>query len=107
MPGHLIGTTMLKFLKKIQYGARVFLSKGGGQPETVNIAGKSTVITSGGAGEPFFYLHSALGESMMWLPFHQGFAKKFHVYSPLHPGFGHSGGFDQIGDIEDMAFHYI
>jgi 2-hydroxy-6-oxonona-2,4-dienedioate hydrolase len=98
---------MLKLLKKIQYGARVYLSKGGGQPETIDVAGKSTVITSGGEGEPFVYLHSALGESTMWLPFHQAFAKKFRVLSPVHPGFGQSGGFEQIADIEDMAFHYI
>lgn len=98
---------MLKFLKKLQYGARVYLSKGGGQPETIDVAGKATVITHGGEGEPFVYLHSALGESTMWLPFHQAFAKKFRVLSPLHPGFGQSGGFEQIADIEDMAFHYI
>jgi pimeloyl-ACP methyl ester carboxylesterase len=100
---------MLNFLKKLQYGARVLLSKSGGQPETVDIAGKSIILTHGGAGdgEPFVYLHSGLGESMMWLPFHQAFAKKFRVYSPLHPGFGRSGGFDQIADIEDLAFHYI
>jgi pimeloyl-ACP methyl ester carboxylesterase len=98
---------MLKLFKKLQYGARVYLSKGGGQPETVDIAGKATIITSGGEGEPFVYLHSSLGESMMWLPFHQAFAKKFRVISPLHPGFGRSGGFEQINDIEDMAFHYL
>ena len=98
---------MLNLLKKLQFGARVFLAKGGGQPETVDIAGKPVIITSGGEGVPFVYLHSALGESMMWLPFHQAFAKKFRVISPLHPGFGHSGGFEQIADIEDMAFHYL
>jgi pimeloyl-ACP methyl ester carboxylesterase len=26
---------------------------------------------------------------------------------PTHPGFGQSGGFDQIDTIEDMAFHYV
>jgi len=98
---------MLNFLKKLHYGARVFLSKGGGQPETIDVAGKATILTHGGDGAPFFYLHSALGESMLWLPFHQAFAKKFKVYSPLHPGFGHSGGFEHIIDIEDMAFHYL
>src|SRR5213078_1611801 len=100
---------MLKFLKKLHYGARVLLSKSGGQPETIDVAGKPTVIMNGGdgGGEPFFYLHSALGEAFMWLPFFQGFAKKFRVYVPTHPGFGQSGGFDQIDTIEDMAFHYV
>jgi pimeloyl-ACP methyl ester carboxylesterase len=98
---------MLNILKKLRYGARVLLAKSGGQPETIDVAGKPTVIMNGGEGEPFVYLHSALGESVMWLPFFQGFAKKFRVLVPTHPGFGRSGGFDQIDTIEDMAFHYI
>ncbi|MBI1832880.1 MAG: alpha/beta hydrolase [Planctomycetes bacterium] len=98
---------MFNFLKKLYYGARVYLNKGGGQPETVDIAGKSTVIIHGGEGEPFLYLHSALGESIMWFPFLAGFARKFRVIAPTHPGFGKSGGFDDVADIEDMAFHYI
>lgn len=98
---------MLKFLKKLQYGARVLLSKSGGQAETIDVAGKSTVIMNGGDGDPFVYLHSALGESFMWFPFHQRFAQKFKVFVPTHPGFGQSGGFEQIDTIEDMAFHYI
>src|SRR3982074_952732 len=98
---------MLNLLKKLQFGARVLLAKSGGQPETIDVGGKSTVIMHGGEGAPFVYLHSALGESMMWLPFFQSFAKKFRVFVPTHPGFGRSGGFDQIDTIEDMAFHYI
>jgi pimeloyl-ACP methyl ester carboxylesterase len=43
----------------------------------------------------------------MWLPFMQTWAKQFRVLVPTHPGFGHSGGFDQIDTIEDMAFHYV
>ncbi len=98
---------MLNLIKKLHYGARVLLSKSGGQPETIDVAGKASILLHGGEGEPFVYLHSALGESLMWLPFHQAFAKKFRVYSPIHPGFGRSGGFDLISDIEDMAFHYL
>ena len=98
---------MLNILKKLKFGARVLLSKSGGQPETIDVAGKATVVMNGGDGEPFVYLHSALGESHLWLPFFQSFAQKFRVLVPTHPGFGQSGGFDQIADIEDMAFHYI
>ena len=61
----------------------------------------------GGEGPPFVYLHSTLGESFMWLPFYQAWAKQFRVLVPTHPGFGKSGGFDQIDTIEDMAFHYV
>src|SRR5262245_55563489 len=98
---------MFKTLKKLKYAARVFLSKGGGQPETIDVNGRSTVIMHGGEGTPFVYLHSALGESHLWLPFYQAWAKHFRVLVPTHPGFGKSGGFEQIDTIEDMAFHYI
>ena len=94
-------------LKKLRYGARVLLSKGGGQPETIDVAGRPTVIMHAGDGPPLVYLHSTLGESFLWLPFYQSLAKRFHIYVPTHPGFGQSGGFDQIDTIEDMAFHYI
>ncbi|MFN4259399.1 MAG: alpha/beta fold hydrolase [Gemmataceae bacterium] len=97
---------MLKSFKKLVYGARVLLSKGGGEPETIEVAGRPTVILHGGEGPAFVYLHSTLGESQRWLPFHQGFAKQFRVLAPVHPGFGESG-FDGIDTIEDMAFHYV
>lgn len=98
---------MLKFLKKLHYGARVFLSRKGGEAETIDVRGKPTVIMHGGDGEPFVYLHSTLGETFLWLPFYQSWAKQFTVYVPTHPGFGKSGGFDDIDTIEDMAFHYL
>ncbi|MCS7047303.1 MAG: alpha/beta hydrolase [Gemmataceae bacterium] len=98
---------MLETLKRLKYGARVFLSKGGGQPETIDLHGRPVVIMQGGEGPPLVYLHSTLGESFMWFPFHAGLARHFHVLAPTHPGFGQSGGFDQIDTIEDMAFHYV
>jgi pimeloyl-ACP methyl ester carboxylesterase len=98
---------MLKTLKKWKYAARVFLSSRQHEPETIDIAGRSTVIIHGGDGPPFVYLHSTLGESFMWLPFYQAWSKQFHVMVPTHPGFGDSKGFDRIDTIEDMAFHYV
>lgn len=98
---------MFKVLKKLKYGVRVLLSRGGGEPETVDINGRPTVLMHGGEGAPFVYLHSTLGESSMWLPFYQAWAKNFHVLVPTHPGFGESAGFDRIDTIEDMAFHYL
>src|SRR5262249_17324420 len=73
----------------------------------VDVAGRPGVVFGGGAGPPLVYLHSSIGESLRWLPFHQAWARHFSVYSPLHPGFGASGGFDQVDTIEDMAFHYV
>jgi pimeloyl-ACP methyl ester carboxylesterase len=98
---------MFEALKKLKYGARVLLSRGGGQPETVSLDGRPVVMLHAGEGTPFVYLHSTLGESFMWFPFYQAWAKEFRVLVPTHPGFGQSGGFDEIDSIEDLAFHYV
>jgi pimeloyl-ACP methyl ester carboxylesterase len=98
---------MFERLKKLKYGVRVLLSSGGGQPETISVNGRSVVLMHGGQGAPFVYLHSTLGEAFRWLPFYQTWSKSFRVLVPTHPGFGQSGGFDQLGAIEDMAFHYV
>jgi pimeloyl-ACP methyl ester carboxylesterase len=93
--------------QKLKYRARVLLSRSGGHPETIDVNGRSTVIMHNGEGTPFLYLHSTLGEGALWLPFFQTWSKRFRVLVPTHPGFGQSGGFDEIDTIEDMAFHYI
>ncbi|HVS37641.1 MAG TPA: alpha/beta hydrolase [Gemmataceae bacterium] len=98
---------MFEALKKLKYGARVLLSGRGGEAETIDVCGRPTVLMHGGDGPPFVYLHSTLGESFRWLPPYQAWAKHFTVYVPTHPGFGKSGGFEQIDSVEDMAFHYI
>ena len=82
---------MFDTLKKLKYGARVLLSRGGGEPETISVAGNATIIRQGGQGTPFVYLHSSLDESFMWFPFFESFAKHFRVLVPTHPGFGKSG----------------
>jgi pimeloyl-ACP methyl ester carboxylesterase len=98
---------MFETLKKLTYGARVLLSRRGGEAETIDVAGRATVLMHGGDGPPFVYLHSTLGESSRWLPFYQSWAKQFTVYVPTHPGFGQSQGFEDVDCIEDLAFHYL
>jgi pimeloyl-ACP methyl ester carboxylesterase len=98
---------MFETLKKLRYGARVYLSRKGGGEETVDVHGRAITMMHGGDGPAFVYLHSTLGESNRWLPFYQAWARHFTVYVPTHPGFHKSGGFDQIDTIEDMAFHYV
>jgi pimeloyl-ACP methyl ester carboxylesterase len=98
---------MFEALKKLRYRVRVFLSRKGGEAETVDVCGRPTVIMHGGDGPPFVYLHSALGESFRWFPFFQTWSKDFTVYVPTHPGFGESGGFDDMNSVEDVAFHYV
>jgi pimeloyl-ACP methyl ester carboxylesterase len=98
---------MFETLKKLRYGARVFLSRNGGEPESIDVNGRATTILHGGDGPAFVYLHSTLGESFRWFPFYQAWSKQFRVLVPTHPGFHASGGFDQIDTVEDMAFHYV
>ena len=98
---------MFDALRKLRYAARVALSRKGGEPEMIDVAGRPTMILSGGQGPPLVYLHSTLGESFRWLPFYDALAKHFTVYVPTHPGFHRSGGFDTIDSVADMAFHYV
>src|SRR5262249_27850058 len=98
---------MLKALKKLSYGVRVILAKGGGESETIDISGRPTVIKHAGTGAPFVYLHTALDERKLWLPFSQSWAREFRVLVPTHPGFGQSGNLDGIDGVEDIAFHYV
>ncbi len=98
---------MLDALRKMRYAARVLLSFKGGEPETIDVSGRPTVLMHGGNGPPMVYLHSSLGEAQRWLPFYDAWAKDFTLYVPTHPGFGKSGGFDEMTSIEDMAFHYV
>jgi pimeloyl-ACP methyl ester carboxylesterase len=98
---------MFDALKKLKYGVRVMLSKGGGHPESIDVNGRPTMLMHNGEGMPFVYLHSTLGEAAMWLPFYEAWSKNFRVLVPTHPGFGQSGGFDEIDTVEDMVFHYV
>jgi pimeloyl-ACP methyl ester carboxylesterase len=100
---------MFEKLKRLKYKARVFLSRSQGRPETLDVNGRSVVMLHGGdeKATPFVYLHSTMGESYMWFPFYQSWAKQFRVLVPTHPGFGKSTGFDQIDTIEDMAYAYV
>src|SRR5207253_1744233 len=75
---------MFETLKKLKYGARVFLSRKGGEPETIDVNGRATTILHGGEGDgpPFVYLHSTLGESFRWFPFYQTWSKQFRDQVP-------------------------
>lgn len=73
---------------------------------TVEILGRSVHALRGGAGKPLLYLHSALGETRMWLPHLQALADGHELHAPAHPGFGRSTGLDTVRDIEDLVYHY-
>jgi pimeloyl-ACP methyl ester carboxylesterase len=72
----------------------------------IDVAGKSTQVTTGGSGPQLLYLHSAAGETD-WTGWHDALARHFTVHAPAHPGFAQSEGLDQIDDIYDLAWHYV
>jgi pimeloyl-ACP methyl ester carboxylesterase len=71
------------------------------------IAGRSTQVAVDGEGPPLLYLHSAAGESYLWLDLLNGLAEHREVHAPLYPGFFGSEGLEQIHDMEDLAFHML
>jgi pimeloyl-ACP methyl ester carboxylesterase len=75
--------------------------------QVVDVAGKRTQVAVGGEGPPLLYLHSASGESFMWMDLLNGLAVRREVHAPLFPGFFGSEGLEQIHDIEDLTFHHL
>ena len=74
---------MFNALRKLRYAARVLLSRKGGEPETIDVAGRPTVLMSGGSGPPFVYLHSTLGEALpLAAVLSDAWAQDFTVYAP-------------------------
>ena len=76
----------------------------------IDVRGKKVEITESGSGNPILYLHD------MWdihtaqagmFPFHEKLSATTHFIAPAHPGCGLSSSIDEIGDIEDLAFHYL
>jgi len=76
----------------------------------VDVRGKKVELLESGAGEPVLYLHD------MWdlhtaqggmFPFHEQLSSKFKMLAPAHPGCGESDSIKSIGDMDDLAFHYL
>lgn len=71
----------------------------------VDVGGRKTQVTVGGSGPAVVFLHSALSECD-WADWCDALADNFTLYLPAHPGFAESQGYEQITDVEDVAFHY-
>lgn len=75
--------------------------------EYLDVAGRRTHVTVGGEGPPLLYLHSAAGESAVWLDLLNGLAEDREVHAPLHPGFFGSEGVETVRGIDDLVHHYL
>ena len=73
----------------------------------IEVAGRRTMVQIGGSGPPLLYLHSAAGESAIWMDLLNGLAEFREVHAPLQPGFVESEGIEEIRDIEDLVYHYL
>jgi pimeloyl-ACP methyl ester carboxylesterase len=72
----------------------------------LSVRGTPTQLLTAGAGPALLFLHGA-GGAGRWLPFQEGLAERFTVYSPSHPGHGGSSDAPWIEHISDLAFHYL
>lgn len=73
----------------------------------LDVAGRRTQVLVGGEGPPLVYLHSAAGESAIWMELLNGLAEHHTVHAPLAPGFVESEGVESISDVDDLVFHYL
>jgi pimeloyl-ACP methyl ester carboxylesterase len=72
----------------------------------LDVRGMPIELRRAGNGPALLYLHGGGGD-VEWLPVFDRWAEQFTIYHPAHPGFGKSGGLDQIDGIEDLVFHYV
>lgn len=71
----------------------------------VRLGADTLSLLRGGTGSPVLFLHGA-GGAGVWTPFHAKLAATSEVIAPDHPGFGDSGTFSALEDVQDLAFHY-
>src|SRR5436309_12730151 len=71
------------------------------QEVALEVRGKTVQLWQGGDGPPLLYLHGA--GLYIWMPVHNWLAGRRRVFLPVHPGFGQSGGFDEIEDVQDFG----
>lgn len=73
---------------------------------TTSVDGRGPLrVWEAGAGQPLVYLHAEDGHPGE-AAFLQRFANGRRTIAPEHPGFGESGGFDDIDDMLDLTLHY-
>ena len=71
----------------------------------VDVRGTRVQLMSDGQGPPLVFLHGAGGGA--WLPGLARLAERFHVYAPVHPGFGQSDDRPEWDTLDDYVFHYL
>ena len=71
----------------------------------LNIDGVKTVLLSAGRGTPLVFLHGA--GTLAGFDFAKGWADRYRVIVPYHPGFGESGDYPQLDSVQDLVLHYL
>ena len=77
---------------------------------TVEVGGACVELIEAGSGPPVLYLHGIWDVHTLQaglFPFHEQLAGRYSLTIPAHPGCGESTGIADIGNIEDLAFHYL
>jgi pimeloyl-ACP methyl ester carboxylesterase len=77
----------------------------GFERQQIRVNGAEVVLFAGGAGAPLLFLHGA--GTVAGFNFAAGWARKFTVYLPYHPGFGESADCAAITSVSDYVLHYL
>jgi pimeloyl-ACP methyl ester carboxylesterase len=73
---------------------------------TVMVHDHETTVRTGGTGPALLWLHAEANTSG-WSEFHDRLAEHFTVTAPVHPGFGGAALPRWLGDMSDIALHYV
>jgi pimeloyl-ACP methyl ester carboxylesterase len=71
----------------------------------VEVRGTRVQLFADGQGEPLVFLHGAGGGA--WTPGLARLAEQYHVYAPVHPGFGQSDDRPEWDRLDDYVYHYL
>jgi pimeloyl-ACP methyl ester carboxylesterase len=73
--------------------------------ERLTVNGVSTAMLTAGTGDPLLFLHGAGTAS--GFDFALGWADRFQVLIPYHPGFGESADDPRVREMHDYVLHYL
>jgi pimeloyl-ACP methyl ester carboxylesterase len=73
--------------------------------ERLNVNGVETAMLTAGTGDPLLFLHG-LGTADGF-DFALGWADRFQVLIPFHPGFGESADDPRVRETHDYVLHYL
>ena len=73
--------------------------------ERLDVNGVDTCVLTAGGGDPLVFLHGA--GTFAGFDFATGWADRYRVIVPYHPGFGESADDPRVTEMHDYVLHYL